>query len=122
MFDHAGLRECERDEHAQRVEGDQPGDLAAKSRQEDRSRYGQDHDPVGIGKPVATEGELAGGEAVAGKDRAEGRKAVETGVRGEEQDKRGPDLVGVVEDVLAHRGLPQLRDDRLASRLRLLWY
>ncbi len=90
--DHAGLAERERDEHADDVELDQPGDLRRRTRRSaGRRTAGQQHDAVAEGQPVAAGVQLARQVAVLGEDRAEHREAVERGVRGQDQDQRGAD-------------------------------
>ena len=50
---HAGLRERERGEHAERVERDQLGHAGPEDDHQDGCRYGQGDDPVGEHQPVA---------------------------------------------------------------------
>ncbi len=87
--DHAELAEVERDEDADDVELDQPGDLGVEGQDQDDRHHREEHDAVAVGEPVAAGAERARREAVLGEDRAEDGEAVEGGVRREHEDHPG---------------------------------
>ena len=74
--DHARLAERERDEHADGVERDQPGDLGLEADHQHDGERGEDDDAVGEGQPVAAGVQLAGQVAVLrrGSSRAPGSR------------------------------------------------
>ena len=75
MLGHAGLRQRERREHADRVERDEPVDLGVGRDQHHDAGDGQEDDAVREHEPVAALGELAGHEVVAGVERREAGKS-----------------------------------------------
>ena len=60
MPDHARLAEREREEDAEDVELDQPGDLGVEGDDQQRSDGREQHDPVGEDEPVAAVGSWRG--------------------------------------------------------------
>ena len=88
---HPGLSDGEGDEHPDHVELDQGRHGGVETPDEGDGRHGQQHDPVGIGQPVAAGVELPGQITVLGEDRSQARETVERGVRGQEQDRQGGD-------------------------------
>ena len=90
---HAGLAEGERDEHPDDVQLDQPGGAGVERPDQQRRRAAARMTmPLREDEPVAAPGELARQEAVLAQDRGEDREAVERGVRGQHQDRRGERL------------------------------
>ena len=86
--------------------------LASKAQMSSDGERGQDDDAVGEDEPVAAPGELARQEPVLAQDRGEDREAVEGGVRGQDQDRRGERLHREEADrVVAEHGAGDLGDD-----------
>ena len=91
VSDHAELAQGEGHEDADDVELDELGDLGVVEDDQAGSRGRQDDDAVGEGEPVAAGVQLTRQVTVLGENRAEDRKAVEGGVRREEEDQAGHD-------------------------------
>ena len=108
MPDHAELGEGEAGEHADDVELDEPVEVGVEADdQRDRGR-GEQQDAVGEHQPVAAVVQLPGQVAVAGQDRGQPGEAVERGVGGEDEDRRG----GGLEQVEQHRAAAEHRRRR----------
>ena len=95
--DEARLREREREENPDRVQGDELGDAPVEDR-EDRGRdERQRDDPEREREPLSPVRELTGHEAIVREHRREPREAGEAGIRGEGEDDRRRELHDVVE-------------------------
>ena len=113
---HAGLRQGERDEHADHVERQQRLRVAAERDDEDRREDREHQDAVREREPVALVHELARQVAIARHDRRQPREVGVRGVRRQHEDQRRAGLEQVVEDVRPAEDRPaELRDPRLGA-------
>ena len=112
MPDHPRLAQREREEDAEDVELDQPGDVGVEGDDQKRRDQREENDPVREHEAVAAVGELVREVVVAPEQGGEHREAVEGGVRGEDQDRRRERLQQVERRGVAERGEPDLADRR----------
>ena len=89
---HAQLREGERGEHTDRVQGNQVGDARLENDDDDARQGRQDDDAVREHQPVAVAGQLAWQEGVAGVEAGKPREIGEACVRRQHQDEKCCDL------------------------------
>ncbi len=99
---HAGLRQRERREHADRVQRDEALDLGAGDDQQHDRGDRQGDDAVAEHEAVAALGQLAGQEAVGRLERRQPREVGEAGVGGEDEDERRRRLQRVEQHVADH--------------------
>jgi hypothetical protein len=99
VLGHAGLREREAGEHADRVERDQPVDLGVRHQEHRDGGNGEEDDPVREHESVAALGELARHEVVLGVEAREPRKVGEARVGREHEDQHRARLQAVEQDV-----------------------
>ena len=117
---HPRLREREGREDADDVQVDQRDDVRVEDPDQERREAREHDDPVRVDEPVAEVHELARKEAVLREHGGEPREALVGRVRGEDQDREGQRLHGVVEERgRRRRGEGRTRDlrderDRLA--------
>ena len=111
---HAGLRQGDRGEDADRVERDEGIDLSAERDEHDDRDDGQDDDAGAERQALAAEGEAAGHEAVAREDRRQPREVGEARVGGQDQDAGRGQLEEVVDRARAVDGAADLGDDGFA--------
>ncbi len=109
VFDHARLRQREREEHADGVQRDERVGLAAEGDDQRAGGGGEHDDAVGEHEPVAPVGELSRQVAVVGDDRREAREVRVGGVGREGEDGGGGELQHDVE----HRPAPEHRCPQL---------
>ena len=100
---HAGLREREGDEHAQRVERDQRVRVPLEEHQEPDRQERQDDDAVREGEPVPAVRELAGHEPVPREERGEPREVREARVGRQDEDQHRHALDEVVDAATPRR-------------------
>ena len=86
---HAGLRQGERQEHADGVERDQGGDAGLEEDDQQAGDQSQRHDAPREDQPAAPVGELPRQETVAGVQRAQPGKVGKRRVGRHDQDERG---------------------------------
>ncbi len=111
--DHAGLREREREEHADGEQRDQARDGAVE-RGEDRGGGGAEHDDaVGEREAVAHPQEQARGGVVAGEEEQQPGEVREGGVGGEQQHERGGGLHVAVQHAVAEAAVGELGEHGL---------
>ena len=115
VLGHAGLRQRERREHADRVQRDEPVDLGVGGQQQDDRGDREEDDPVRENEPMAALRELAGHEVVTGVEGREAGKVGKARIGREHEDEHRAGLQAVVEDVAERAAavgeLADLRDD-----------
>ena len=118
VLHHPGLRQREREERADREEGDEPIGDAAEDDEQDAREEREHDDAVREDEPPAAHREGVGEEAVEREDAAEAREVGEAGVRGEREhgDDRGDR--DVVEGAAPDHRAGQLGEDALVARRR----
>ncbi len=116
--DHAGLREGEADEDADRIERNERIYRGVERVQHADRHGGKDHDSPGKREPVAPERELARHALVLGQDGREAREGIETGVAGQEKDHGGTDLQQDEQEAATEDRIAHLAEDGRPLRLR----
>ena len=96
MYDHPGLRQGERQKHANGKQGDQPVRVAAEDDDEDARGNRQQDDAVGEDQAVAKAGKLARQESVLRQDSRQAGKAGKARVCRNRQDQHRADLDQVI--------------------------
>ena len=92
MHHHPGLGEGEAQKHPHRIEGDQPGDAAAKDHDQHPGKATEGQDSVAKHQPIAQGSELAGQVAVLGQEVGQAGEVGVGRIGGEEQDQQGRHL------------------------------
>ena len=98
------MRQRERREHTDGIEGDEAVDLCSGHHDQQRGREREGDDPVREHEAMPAFGELAGHEVVAGVEAREPGEIGEAGISGEHEDHHGARLQRVVHHV-AERAL-----------------